>query len=231
VTDSDGGSSTVAKASPAATVVLLRDGTSGLEVLLVQRSARGAFAGMWVFPGGRVDATDEDPAAPGDDLAAARRAAAREALEEVGVELDPALFVPLSHWMPPANAPRRFSTWFFVVAAPSTEVAVDGSEIHDHWWLSPGEALGRRDAGEIELAPPTWVTLWELASASSVADAIEYATSRRPEHFSTNAVRASDMLVAVWHGDAGYEDGDLERPGGRHRLWMVADGWRYERSD
>jgi 8-oxo-dGTP pyrophosphatase MutT (NUDIX family) len=227
----DGGAANVPEASPAATVVLLRDGTSGLEVLLVQRSAHGAFAGMWVFPGGRVDATDADPAAPDDDLVAARRAAAREALEEVGVELDPAHFVPFSHWTPPPMAPRRFSTWFFVVAAPSTEVAVDGSEIHDHWWLSPAEALSRRDAGEIELAPPTWVTLWELASTGSVAEAIEWASSRYPEHFSTNAVRARDSLVALWHGDAGYEDGDLERPGGRHRLWMVADGWRYERSD
>jgi hypothetical protein len=43
--------------------------------------------------------------------------------------------------------------------------------------------------------------------------------------------RAADgEIVAVWHGDAAYGDGDLNRPGPRHRLWMRAGGWRYERS-
>ena len=38
---------------PSATVVLLRDGRSGLELLLLRRSAKLAFfGGAWVFPGG-----------------------------------------------------------------------------------------------------------------------------------------------------------------------------------
>jgi len=48
---------------PAATVVLLRDGRDGLEAYLQRRPARMGFAGgLWVFPGGRVDGVDEDPA-------------------------------------------------------------------------------------------------------------------------------------------------------------------------
>ena len=44
---------------PAATVVVLREGPAGLEVLLTHRPATMAFAaGMHVFPGGRVDAGD-----------------------------------------------------------------------------------------------------------------------------------------------------------------------------
>ena len=47
---------------PAATVVLLRRGRAGLEVLLTRRPASMAFApDMHVFPGGRVDAGDADP--------------------------------------------------------------------------------------------------------------------------------------------------------------------------
>jgi 8-oxo-dGTP pyrophosphatase MutT (NUDIX family) len=43
----------------AATVVLLRDGESGLEAYLLRRVASMAFAaGMHVFPGGRVDPAD-----------------------------------------------------------------------------------------------------------------------------------------------------------------------------
>lgn len=46
---------------PAATVVLLRPGDAGLEVLLTRRPSTMAFAaGMMVFPGGRVDPGDGD---------------------------------------------------------------------------------------------------------------------------------------------------------------------------
>ena len=34
--------------------------------------------------------------------------------------------------------------------------------------------------------------------------------------------------VAVWHDDVAYDDGDLQQPGERHRLWMLPDGWQYE---
>src|SRR5436305_1683612 len=48
----------------AATVVLLRDGASGLEAYLLRRTRSMAFAaGMYVFPGGRVDPRDEALAA------------------------------------------------------------------------------------------------------------------------------------------------------------------------
>lgn len=92
---------------PAATVVLLRPGSAGLEALLTHRPSSMAFAAdMHVFPGGRVDAGDADPAlaarsaispheaaaAIGGDLRpdaalAAYVAAIREAFEEVGVLL------------------------------------------------------------------------------------------------------------------------------------------------
>ena len=48
---------------PAATVVLLRDGRDGPEAYLQRRPAGMGFAGgLWVFPGGRVDEADRDPA-------------------------------------------------------------------------------------------------------------------------------------------------------------------------
>lgn len=47
---------------PAATVVLLREGVTGVEVLLMRRHSRSGFVpGAWVFPGGRVDAADSAP--------------------------------------------------------------------------------------------------------------------------------------------------------------------------
>jgi len=48
---------------PAATLVLLRDASAGLEVLLLRRTERADFAGgAYVFPGGALDASDRDPA-------------------------------------------------------------------------------------------------------------------------------------------------------------------------
>ena len=45
----------------AATVLLLREVAGELEVLMLRRGASLAFmAGMWVFPGGRVDVADAD---------------------------------------------------------------------------------------------------------------------------------------------------------------------------
>jgi len=81
-----------AEARPAATVVVLRDGQSGPEVLMLKRSGKaGFFPDAWVFPGGRVDPADGEaqtrgearglPA--GDDAFAV--AAIRECFEEAGV--------------------------------------------------------------------------------------------------------------------------------------------------
>lgn len=45
---------------PAATVLLVRDDESGLDVFMLRRTLNAAFAGgAYVFPGGRVDASDE----------------------------------------------------------------------------------------------------------------------------------------------------------------------------
>jgi hypothetical protein len=115
-------------------------------------------------------------------------------------------------------------------APDGAAVVVDGGEIHDHRWLRPADAIARRDAGEIELAPPTWVTLWRLAGASSIADAVAMARAAEPERFETRMAIVDGALFALWHGDAGYESGDPAAEGDRHRLLMLPDGWRYERS-
>ena len=52
-----------AVAWPAATVVMMREGRAGPEVLLLRRNrATGFVPGAWVFPGGRVDAADGEDA-------------------------------------------------------------------------------------------------------------------------------------------------------------------------
>jgi len=80
---------------PAATVVILRDGREGLEVFMVVRHHEIDFAsGALVFPGGKVDEADADPAwaalAPSSSGALDRAflvASARETFEEAGLML------------------------------------------------------------------------------------------------------------------------------------------------
>ena len=79
----------------AATLLLLRDGAEGLEVLLTRRSAQARFApGAYVFPGGGLDAADAQShrlasrRAQQDDLQLTHAIAAiRESFEELGVLL------------------------------------------------------------------------------------------------------------------------------------------------
>ena len=75
------------EAIPAATLVVWNDRPAGPEILVVERSAKMAFAaGAIVFPGGRVDPLDRAIAgAHGRPEEAAKVTAIRETLEETGV--------------------------------------------------------------------------------------------------------------------------------------------------
>jgi 8-oxo-dGTP pyrophosphatase MutT (NUDIX family) len=181
-----------------------------------------------VFPGGRVDPDDIPP--DGDGIEAARHAAVREALEEADLVVDADALVPFAHWVPPPVTAKRFATWFFLGPAPAGAVTVDMGEIRDHRWLQPADAIARRDAEEIELAPPTWVTLHRLARSPDVAAAMAEARATEPEFFETHIARVEGGAAALWEGDAGYESSDGDAPGPRHRLWMLPTGWRYERT-
>lgn len=223
-------------AIPAATVVLVRDGEAGLETLMLKRDSRLAFAGgAWVFPGGRIDDEDfpggvrsDDPAAL---LEAARTAAVREALEEAGLAVDRDGLVWFAHWTPAHATPRRFATWFFLAPAPEGTVVIDDGEIREHEWIRPATAVARRDAGEVELVPPTYVTLHELAEFDSVTAAVAGLDTGEPPFFVTRIARIEGGLVSLWQGDAGYDTLDPDVAGARNRLLMLEAGWRIERSE
>lgn len=209
---------------PAATVVPIRDGEGGLEVLMVQRNGRGAFGGFWVFPGGRVDDTDAD------DIACA----VRETVEETGLRLDPNLLTRFSHWTPPVTEPKRFGTWFFL--APAFEahagsVRIDEAEIVAFQWATIGELLVQRDRDEIRMAPPTFVTLTCLSPFPSVEAAIETSRAQEPARYFTTMLKEESRLVVAWPPDAALAEGaTLDTPGERHRLQMSGgQPWVYER--
>ena len=216
---------------PAATVVVLRDGPSGLETLMCRRSVDVAFGGYWVFPGGRVETADTAPDEQPHDEGPARRAGVREVLEEVGLDVPESSLVAFSHWTPPDFVPRKFATWVFLAAAGDAAVAtIDRGEIVASSWLEPAEVIGRRDAGEMVVAPPTWVTLWWLTQHATVREALAAAAAAEPERFNPRRVEAPDGDVLLYRGDASYETYELDAPGPRHRLVTYSGAWVYERT-
>jgi 8-oxo-dGTP pyrophosphatase MutT (NUDIX family) len=218
---------------PSATVVLLRDAggaAAGLEFLLLQRASRDGKPGAWVFPGGKVEPGDVISNQPGS-RESALRAAVRETREEAGLDLDAARLVAISRWITPEISPQRFDTWFFLgVVDTSHEVVVCGSEMVSHRWISPAGALLAQRSGEIQLAPPTFVTVQWLGAHGRAADARE-ALGREPIlTFRPRISRSAAGMFMLYPGDAGYETGDPDRPGPRHRILALAGGWEYQRS-
>ncbi len=149
---------------PAASVVLLRRGGKhsqrALEVLMLRRSEEANFMpGVWVFPGGSLDAAD------GAEEAGLRACALRELAEEAGIELDAGEeLVPFSRWITPEVIATRFDAWFFLALAPAhTPPRADGVETTEARWFEPAAALAAQEAGELVLSFPTQTQLRWLA--------------------------------------------------------------------
>ena len=156
---------------PAATVVLLRDSEESYEVLMLKKNSKITFGGMWVFPGGKID--PEDYGEESDLEYAARAAAVRETKEETGISLDSKDFIHFSHWTPPPGPQKRFATWFFIAKSAGVKsVEIDEGEIKDHQWIKPSEALAKHSAGDIDLVPPTWITLHHLSLYEKLDDVL-----------------------------------------------------------
>jgi 8-oxo-dGTP pyrophosphatase MutT (NUDIX family) len=159
----------------AATIIVLRDGTAGLEVLLVRRTEQARFmAGVWVFPGGAVDAEE------GEGDAAHRAAAVRELRDETGIALDdPHALLRWSRWITPPEILIRFDTHFFVAALPAgQEPTIDGTEIIDFGWFTPAGALAAYEREEIALVFPTIKHLEQLQGFADTADLLARAAGR-----------------------------------------------------
>ena len=217
---------------PSATVVLLRGGARELEVLLMQRAPRGESAGAWVFPGGRVEPQDVAANDSESSLESARAAALRETQEEAALTLTPSALHPVSRWITPAIRPRRFDTWFFLAREESGQaVRPDGREMVAHRWLAPRAAMEANGARTLELAPPQFVTLAWLAEFATADAALRTLPARALFTFRPKVLRHGDGAVMLYAGDAGYESGDAQARGARHRAVASAGGaLRYERS-
>jgi 8-oxo-dGTP pyrophosphatase MutT (NUDIX family) len=185
----------------AATVILLRGGSDALEVLLVRRTPQARFmGGVWVFPGGAVDAAEGD----GDE--AHRAAAIRELSEEAAITLlDPAALVKFSRWITPAEVQIRFDTHFFLAPIPDgQEPRIDGEECVDLGWFTPDAALAAYRADEIALVFPTIKHLEQLSDFATVETLLAYARGREVQPVQPKVVLEGEVARIVLPGEPGY---------------------------
>lgn len=185
----------------AASVILLRGGAERVEVLLVRRTPHARFmGGVWVFPGGAVDAGE------GDGDGAHRAAAVRELREEAAISLaDPRALVKFSRWITPAQVQIRYDTHFFLAPLPDgQEPAVDGEEIVDLGWYTPQAALDAHAAGELPLVFPTIKHLEQLGGFASVDRLIAYARERDVRPVEPKVVLEGEVARVVLPGEPGY---------------------------
>lgn len=167
----------------AATVILLRDGASGVEAWLLRRVPEMDFAaGMTVFPGGRVDEADallpwagrpaswfadrfgcEEP-----EARALVGAAVREVFEETGVMLT----APPTTAAADARDAVEAGTLPFADLLLSLQVAVDADALRP-WarWVTPeSETTRRYDTRFFVAAMPVGVEAADVTSESTIAE-------------------------------------------------------------
>lgn len=286
------GAPPAAPATPrdASTLLLLRGETP--EVFMVKRTGRASFmANAVVFPGGRVDPADLDPAwaerctetpaaaaarlglpeSEGAQALALLVAAARETFEEAGlllarpaaggemlrfdapdatdaaerfaahraaVHADASRFLPvlaaeglvlethalvyLARWITPAIEAKRFDTRFFAARAPEGQTgAHDTHETTASAWYTPAAAVADCEAGRIQLAPPTYRILLELAALRGVEAVLTLRAGALPVTHAPRFETIDGELTLLLPGDALMDGPDAAR----NRISLRGERW------
>lgn len=179
----------------AASAIVARDESAGLEVLVLERGRDSRFLpGYVAFPGGSTDDEDADLAERwfGAREEVARACAVRELLEEVGLavtsegvaQADGRALETLSasppsveqlpevaRWIAPPRIPVRFDARYFALEARGgLRVVPDGVEIEGAWWSTPTEVLEAWRTARRKLFWPTYFTMQAIAPCANVAE-------------------------------------------------------------
>ena len=153
-------------------------------------------------------------AAAPESLSAARAAlnsgelAWTSLLRDYRVEIDAAALHFTGHWITPERFARRFSTRFYLAAAPPGQTAAHcGLELTDSCWLGVAEAIRRHDEDRLPMFFPTITTLRALGQFATLHAALSDADARARagiEPVMPVAVTVDGERRVLLPGDAGY---------------------------
>jgi glyoxylase-like metal-dependent hydrolase (beta-lactamase superfamily II)/8-oxo-dGTP pyrophosphatase MutT (NUDIX family) len=150
------------------------------------------------------------------ELAAARaelvdhKVALPELLAEHNWVLRADMLRPWSNWITPEVEKRRYDTRFFVAEMPPGQRAdARNTEVTEAGWHRPSDALAAWHAGDLQLLPPTWVTLEQLSVFSEVRAALAAGDERPITPLIPKVRRDGDRIQLHLPGELGYEDAPL----------------------
>jgi 8-oxo-dGTP pyrophosphatase MutT (NUDIX family) len=130
---------------------------------------------------------------------------------------------PWTRWITPlmpSVTNKRFDTRFFIAAMPPDQLAAhDNVEATESAWLQPRTALQQYWNREIELAPPQIMSLAQLSRHTTVASALNEATSRLPPVIMPEAFTQDGERVICYPGDAQHSVRLRAMPGPSRLFW------------
>ena len=139
--------------------------------------------------------------------------------------------LPLAHWVTPSDEPRRYDTRFYWAALPAgqspTHVA---DETLGGLWLTPGEALDRNVARDIQLPPPTMKILEDLHGLASIRDVAAFAAADSRPRLEPALVRVGGVRTLVLPGDPLYPRPGEAAVDGSTRFSWADGGWTSSRA-
>jgi 8-oxo-dGTP pyrophosphatase MutT (NUDIX family) len=165
-------------------------------------------------------------ATPADRAALQRREATfGEVAAARGWVVDASGLAYWSWWITPLAEHKRYDTRFFIAAVTGQDEARHcGEETVDSEWIRPADAIARSNAGEIFLAPPTYITLQELAGYGTTAAALAAAPGRETPPIMPRLGQTPTGFAILLPGDPLHPSA-LPVPGPTRLVW---DGGRWE---
>jgi 8-oxo-dGTP pyrophosphatase MutT (NUDIX family) len=131
-----------------------------------------------------------------------------EFLEQQGLRIACDALHYFAYWQTPLDQHKRWSTRFFLAAAPAGQDALhDGSEVTDSRWLTASQALEGAQDRSMKLPLPTISNLRNMQHCQSVAELIAWAGTNQRD----GIIKLRPILIdldgksrwTVW-GDEGY---------------------------
>lgn len=164
---------------------------------------------------GHIDLTEEE-------VRSLRPLGFQGALKKLGARASTVNLRPWAHWITPKFLKRRYDTMFYITAVTEKGCTLpDNSETIGMDWFEPAQALQLSRENKVNLAPPQFYILHDLARFSTVEDVLSYSEGL------TIPTMLPDLrpdpeghgYTIILPGDCIYENGkDLTTKGARHRL-------------